>query len=147
MSAPALDEQEIHHDLGILLDAYLDAILPLLQKDKYIMATGMQLSMAGRPGFVMLQPDTDGDIVDMAKHLQAYRKLLQKTSEHDGKAVLLAYDVRIRDMTFSDAIAIELQHYKGTRIMFMLPYTFQGIRKKLKTGNMQRIPPDSEPIM
>jgi hypothetical protein len=142
-----VDEAAAHADIDTLLEAYLDATMPMLQKDHFVMAIGMQLSMAGKPSFIALQPEPTEGVIDMKTHLQAYRTLLRQQTEHDGKAALLAYDVRLRDDRYNDAINIELEHYTGARVTLLLPYRFKGLFKKLETGDIRRIPPDADPIM
>lgn len=141
------DELAIHADLNILLDAYLAVALLMLKKDRFVVPVGMKLSLMDKPVYITLQPATHTNVIAMDDYLKAYRSLLKKESDRDGKAVLLAYDTRLHNDTYTDAITIELEHDKGTRVLLLLPYRFSGLFKKLHTGDIRRIPPDTDPIM
>jgi|GEM_PF-3581656 len=138
----------VQQDLDELVQAYMDATLPILQKDKFIIAMGMKLTDAGKPLFIGLQPKADTiKGIQMNEHLAAYRSLLKKQAATDAKAVLLAYDVRMHNEPYHDAVSIELEHEKGIRMGLVVPYRFTGLFKRLAIGPVQRFASDTPPIL
>jgi hypothetical protein len=139
-------DKEAWSDFEILIDKYLDATEPILQKDKYIipMATVMK---GNKPSFVALQPENDKTNSDTKTHIKAYRKLLRELSDN-RQACILGYDIKIKHEDYNDAIAIELEHANGTHQKMFVPYKFTGLRKnKLRLGQSKLIDPESERIL
>lgn len=130
--------------LDILSNAYMAATEPILQEDKYVIPMGMRLSRDGEASFVGLMSEEEND--DPAKHIRAYRKLLEQTSS-DDIACLLAYNVRLKETPeYADAIAIEIETKSGTRVRLIVPYKFTGWRKKLQLGPIERNEPGPDKI-